>query len=150
MANNITSADLNQYPVLIDYLKKLYDDIIGGKASVSPGVNDFVAYHDKLFPTVPADSATITYTDKLTTTSVSGASKGLTTLDGKTISLKHLLANTLNPTFNQTICSTTTYEYSNASLDTAGTKDHLCFITLNNAKTDIVPDEHPITNILYL
>jgi len=150
MANNITSADLNQYPVLIDYLKKLYDDIIGGKASVSPGVNDFVAYHDKLFPTVPADSATITYTDKLTTTSVSGASKGLTTLDGKTISLKHLLANTLNPTFNQTICSTATPStYSNASLDTAGTKDHLCFIKFDSGKTDIQPDEHPITNILY-
>ena len=151
MTNNITSADLNQYPVLIDHLKDLYKKIKDGKASVGSGVDDFVAYHDKLFPTVPADSATITYTDKLTTTSVSGASKGLTTLDGKTISLKHLLANTLNPTFNQTICSTSTYEYSNASIipDTAGTKDHLCFITLNNAKTDIVPDEHPITNILY-
>ena len=151
MTNNITSADLNQYPVLIDHLKDLYKKIKDGKASVGSGVDDFVAYHDKLFPTVPADSATITYTYKLTTTSVSGASKGLTTLDGKTISLKHLLANTLNPTFNQTICSTSTYEYSNASIipDTAGTKDHLCFITLNNAKTDIVPDEHPITNILY-
>ena len=148
--NNITSADLNQYPVLIDHLKDLYKIIKDGKVDVASG-NDFVAYHDKLFPTVPADSATITYTDKLTTTSVSGASKGLTTLDGKTISLKHLLANTLNPTFNQTICSTTTpfTTYSNASLDTAGTKDHLCFIKFDSGKTDIQPDEHPITNILY-
>jgi hypothetical protein len=152
MTNNITSADLNQYPVLIDYLKKLYEDIISGKASVDSGVNDFEVYHNLLFPVITNSGSRniITYTDKLTTTSVSGASKGLTTLDGKTISLKHLLTNTLDPTFNQTICSTATPStYSNASLDTAGTKDHLCFITLNSAKTDIEPDTHPITNILY-
>ena len=151
MSNSITKTDLNQYPVLIDYLKKLYEDIIRGKASVSSG-SDFVTYHNLLFPTVPANSDTITYTDKLTTSSQAGASKGLTTLDGKTISLKNLLANTLDPTFNQTICSTSTYAFSNASIittDTAGIKDHLCFIKINNDKTDIEPDVHPITNILY-
>ena len=150
MANSITRTDLNQYTVLIDHLKDLYKIIKDGKVSVSSG-SDFVTYHNLLFPTVPANSDTITYTDKLTTTSLSGESKGLTTLDGKTISLKHLLANTLNPTFNQTICSTTTpfTTYSNASLDTAGTKDHLCFIKFDSGKTDIEPDEHPITNILY-
>ena len=152
--NNITSADLNQYPVLIDYLKKLYDDIIQGKADVTAGVSGFVEYHNLLFPVITSSSSTniITYTDKLTTTSTAGSSKGLTTLNDKTISLKHLLTNTLVPTFKQTICSTATPStYTNDSIPDsgAGTKDHLCFITLNSAKTDIVPDEHPITNILY-
>jgi hypothetical protein len=152
MANSITRTDLNQYTVLIDHLKDLYKIIKDGKVSVSSG-SDFVAYHNLLFPTVPEDSATITYTNKLTTSSQAGASKGLTTLNTQTISLRNLLANTLDPTFNQTICSTSTYKFSNDSIittdNTAGTKDHLCFIKINNDKTDIEPDEHPITNILY-
>ena len=152
MANSITRTDLNQYTVLIDHLKDLYKIIKDGKVSVSSG-SDFVTYHNLLFPTVPANSDTITYTNKLTTSSQAGASKGLTTLNTQTISLRNLLANTLDPTFNQTICSTSTYKFSNDSIittdNTAGTKDHLCFIKINNDKTDIEPDEHPITNILY-
>ena len=149
---NITRADLNEYPVLIDHLKKLYDDIISGKASVAQGDDGFVEYHNLLFPVIRSigSANTIEYTDKLAT-SRTGA-KGLTTLDGKTISLRNLLANTLNPTFDQTICSMTTpYGYTNDSImdSDTGTKDHLCFIKLNSGGTDIEPDEHPITNILY-
>jgi hypothetical protein len=140
---SITHTDLIQYPMLRAYLLGLYDKIIEGKLNVLSG-NTFETYHDLLFP--PKSTTSYAADNKLTT-----GTKGLTTLDNKTISLKNLLINTLFPTLNATINTNTDYKtYANDSFDdSSGTKDHLCFIKFNNNKTDIEPDKYSITNILY-
>lgn len=147
---SITHTDLIQYPMLRTYLLGLYDKIIEGKQNVLSGENTFETYHNLLFPGKTDSSGYSNYTtsDKLTT-----GTKGVTTLNNKTISLKNLLINTLFPTFNQTINRNIGPNYNtyiNASFDdSSGTKDHLCFIKFNSGKTDIEPDNYSITNILY-
>ncbi len=142
---SITHTDLIQYPMLRTYLLGLYDKIIEGKQNVL-SENTFETYHDLLFP--PKSTTSYAADNKLTT-----GTKGLTTLNNKTISLKNLLINTLFPTFNQTINRNSGPDYNtyiNASFDdSSGTKDHLCFIKFNSGKTDIEPDTYSITNILY-
>ena len=140
---SITHTDLIQYPMLRTYLLGLYDKIIEGKLNVLSG-NTFETYHNLLFP--PKSTTSYAADNKLTT-----GTKGLTTLDNKTISLKNLLINTLFPTLNATINTNTDYNtYENDSFnDLSGTKDHLCFIKFNSGKTDIEPDTYSITNILY-
>ncbi|NCA30978.1 MAG: hypothetical protein EBS93_09730 [Chitinophagia bacterium] len=146
---SITHTDLIQYPMLRTYLLGLYDKIIEGKQNVL-SENTFETYHNLLFPEKTDSSGYSNYTnsDKLTT-----GTKGVTTLNNNTISLKNLLINTLFPTFNQTINRNIVPDYNtyiNASFDdSSGTKDHLCFIKFNSGKTDIEPDTYSITNILY-
>jgi hypothetical protein len=142
---SITHTDLIQYPMLRTYLLGLYDKIIEGKQNVL-SENTFETYHNLLFP--PKSTTSYAADNKLTT-----GTKGLTTLDNKTISLKNLLINTLFPTLNATINTNATPDYNtyanDSFIDSVGTKDHLCFIKFNNTKTDIEPDNYSITNILY-
>ena len=141
LGTSIATIDLTNYNALKNTLQALYNKIKEGKRD--DGNNNFEKFYQKLFP------------EELNSTYDSGnklkcTTDGLTEMNDKTISLKNLLHNTLNPNFNQTV-NTGLPDYktiSNSSLGTT-TKDHLCFIKLKSDKTDIEPDEHTITNILY-
>jgi hypothetical protein len=136
---SIATIDLTNYNALKNTLQALYNKIKEGKRD--DGNNNFERFYQKLFP----DELNSTYGNKLKCTN-----DGLTEMNDNTISLKKLLHNTLNPNFNQTV-NTGLPNYdkiTNSSLGTT-TKDHLCFIKLKSDKTDIEPDEHTITNILY-
>lgn len=137
----ISTINLTNYESLKKTLDDLYNKIKAGKRE--DGIDNFETYYEKLFPTTLAGGTT--YTNKLTCSTI-----GNTTMSNKTISLKNLLHNTLYPDFKQTIrASASPYnKISNASLGTL-TKDHLCFIKLKSDQSDIEPDEHTITNILY-
>ena len=141
MTESITASDLLQYGNLRSHLRDLFIKIKNGKREVQDGTNDFNTYYNELFP----DTST-PYNSKL-----SCSTKGLTTMDMKTISLKNLLHNTLYPTFHQTINSGPVDNYRKILNGHIGstTKDHLCFIKLNADSSDIEPDEESITNILY-
>jgi hypothetical protein len=153
MSLSITTSDLNNYKTLQIYFKDLYDKIKAGKSIVTAGADDFEVFHNKLFPGNPETPYTKS-TDGLTTDST-----GFTIINANAISLKKLLHNTLYPTFNQTINTSTDVstagndnytKYSNSHIpNSAVDKEHLCFIKFNAGKTDIEPDNYSITNILY-
>ena len=150
MADSIIHSDLQQYVNLRAHLKDLYIKITNGKREVQDGVDDFEVYYDKLFPKSSTITTAYTDADKL-----SYATSGLTTMDANAISLKKLLHNTLYPVFHQTknngnVNSANYHTISNSHIATVtGKKEHLCFIKLKSGNTNIEPDEHAITNILY-
>jgi hypothetical protein len=143
MTESITASDLLQYGNLRSHLRDLFIKIKNGKREVQDGTNDFNTYYNELFPD--------TSTPYNSNSQLSCSTKGLTTMDMKTISLKNLLHNTLYPTFHQTINSGPVDNYRKILNGHIGstTKDHLCFIKLNADSSDIEPDEESITNILY-
>jgi hypothetical protein len=143
--SSITTSDLNNYTNLHKHLNDLYVKIKEGKRDVEEGTKDFVEYYEELFP----ENILTSYTDN---DRLDCDVNGSTTLNEKTFSLKRVLHNALYPTFHQTINDgPTNYKtISNSHISSSTVKkDHLCFIKLNAGKTDIEPDEHTITNILY-
>jgi len=143
--SSITTSELNNYTILRKHLNDLYVKIKDGKREVQEGDKNFVEYYEKLFP----ENILTIYTDN---DRLDCDINGLTTLNVKTFSLKSVLHNALYPTFHQTINDDpTNYKtISNLHISSSTTKkDHLCFIKLNADKTDIEPDGHTITNILY-